>query len=94
MEHIHHIRYEYYEKEKSVREIAKSTGHDRGTVKKYVDQEDFNLPNPVKRIRKSKTDKYRDQVREWLTAEENAPVKQCSFSIITPVFLCFITPAP
>ncbi len=76
MEHIYHIRYEYFEKDKSIREISRTTGHARETVAKYVEQEDFSLPQPVKRKRRSKTDQYRDQVREWLMADETAPRKQ------------------
>ncbi|HPJ21331.1 MAG TPA: IS21 family transposase [Clostridia bacterium] len=76
MEHVYHIRYEYYENEKSIREIARLTGHDRETVAKYISKENFNLPKPIKCKRKSKTDKYRDQVREWLIADEKAPRKQ------------------
>lgn len=76
MEHIYHIRYEHFEKGKSVREIAKSTGHDRETIKKYITQENFSLAEPIKRKRKSKTDKYRKQVRDWLVSDLNAPSKQ------------------
>ncbi len=47
MEHVYHIRYEYYDNGKSEREIARSTGHDRETVKKYISQENFNLPEPT-----------------------------------------------
>jgi transposase len=76
MKHVYHIRYEYYENGKSEREIARSTGHDRETVKKYISQENFSLPKPVKYKRKSKTDKYREKVKEWLIADEKAPRKQ------------------
>lgn len=76
MEHIYHIRYEYFEKGKSIREIAKSTGHDRETIKKYLEQEDFSLPKPVVRKRISKTDPFRDKVRGWLESDEHAPRKQ------------------
>lgn len=76
MEHVYHIRYEYYDNGKSEREISRSTGHSRDTVSKYINQENFSLPKPVKHKRKSKTDKYRDQTREWLKADEKAPRKQ------------------
>lgn len=76
MEHIYHIRYEYFEKGKSIHQLAKETGHDRKTIKKYLNQEDFNLPNPVRRTRTSKTDPYRDQIRLWLLSDQKAPRKQ------------------
>ena len=76
MEHIYHIRYEHFEKGKSIREISRSTGHDRETVKKIIDKENFNLPKPLCRKRKSKTDQYREQVLNWLEADLSAPKKQ------------------
>ena len=76
MEHIYHIRYEFNEKGKSLRQISRETGHDRQTVKKFVEQEDFNKPDPMKRRRSSKTDQYRDRVRGWLINDQTAPRKQ------------------
>ena len=76
MEHIYHIRYEFNEKGKSIRQISRETGHDRQTVKKFVDQEDFSKPDPIKRSRSSKTDQYRDQVLQWLIDDQTAPRKQ------------------
>jgi len=60
MEHIYHIRYERKVNGKSLRAIARETGHDVKTVKKYSDKEDFSPEQPMKRGRKSKTDKYRE----------------------------------
>lgn len=65
-----------YSKGKSIHQVAKETGHDRKTIKKYLNQEDFNLPNPVRRTRTSKTDPYRDQIRLWLLSDQKAPRKQ------------------
>lgn len=76
MEHIHHIRYEFNVTGKSIRQIARETGHDRQTVKKIVEQEDFSKPDPIKRIRSKKTDQYRDQVHRWLIEDQSAPRKQ------------------
>jgi transposase len=76
MEHIYHIRYEHFEKGKSIRDISRSTGHDRETVKKIIDKENFNLPKPLCRKRKSKTDQYRKQVVNWLESDLSAPKKQ------------------
>ena len=73
MEHIYHIRYEHNEKGKSIRQIARETGHDRETVKRHIDQEDFCMPMRVKKKRRSITDAYRDQVIEWLLGDEKAP---------------------
>lgn len=61
---------------KSIREIAKETGNDFKTVKKYVEMEDFNAKPPVKQTRNSKTNMYEESVRQWLAADLTAPRKQ------------------
>lgn len=76
MEHVYHIRYEHRVKGKSLRSIARETGHDIKTVRKYSNIEDFSPEKPVKRRRKSKTDKYRETVKKWLIEDETAPRKQ------------------
>ncbi|MFA5536814.1 MAG: IS21 family transposase [Bacillota bacterium] len=76
MEHIYHIRYEHKVNGKSLRVIARETGHDVKTIKKYSDKENFSPEKPMKRGRKSKTDKYRETVKKWLIGDETAPRKQ------------------
>ena len=76
MEHIYHIRYEHKVNGKSLRAIARETGHDVKTIKKYADKENFSPEKPMKRGRKSKTDKYRETVKKWLIGDETAPRKQ------------------
>ena len=61
---------------KSMRQIAKETGSDFKTVKKYLDMKDFNEAPPAKQTRSSKTDQYEEIVREWLEADLTAPRKQ------------------
>ena len=76
MEHIYHIRYQFNIKGKSIRAISKETGHDRETVKKFIEQENFSIPTPIKRTRTSKTTVYRNLVRQWLIDDQKAPRKQ------------------
>lgn len=76
MEHIYHIRYEHRVNGKSLRTISRETGHDVKTVRKYSNKEDFSPEKPVKRRRKSKSDKYRETVKKWLIDDETAPRKQ------------------
>ena len=72
MEHIYHIRYEYFEKDKSIREISRTTGHARETIAKYVEQEDFSLPKPVKHCqRRDETDQVRRDIIDRLSADRN-----------------------
>ena len=46
MDQIHHIRQLFYEQGKNISEITQETGLSWKTVRKYVDQTDFNQPEP------------------------------------------------
>ena len=45
MDQVHLIRLYYYGQSKSLAEISRIMGLDWRTVRKYVDQEDFNPPS-------------------------------------------------
>lgn len=77
MEQIYNIRKMYYEEGMSQRTIAALLKMDRATVAKYIKVDDFNVPLPTRQRRKGKADRYRDQVREWLRLDQEAPRKQC-----------------
>jgi transposase len=69
MAQINSIRQLFFEKGLGYAEIARVTGFDVKTVKKYVHMEDFNQPLPKPRqIRGSKLDKYKEQIDEWMVA--------------------------
>lgn len=76
VEQIYNIRKMHNLKKWSIRKIAKITGHDRGTIKKYVEKTNFNIEPPVKQTRKRKTDAYREEVKQWLIDDEKRPRKQ------------------
>jgi len=76
VEQIYDIREMYFKEGKSMREISRLSGYDRETVKRYVEQEDFSVEVPIRQRRSSKTDAYREQVRQWLIDDETAPSKQ------------------
>lgn len=76
MEHIYHIRYEYYELGKSIRQIARETGHNRRTITQYLEKKDFNCPLPVKRHRSCRSDAYHETITRWLKEDMDAPKKQ------------------
>ncbi|MDN0044620.1 hypothetical protein [Mediterraneibacter glycyrrhizinilyticus] len=48
MDKVHSIKQPFYEQGKSVSAIAAETGHDRKTIRKYLDMTDFNTPEPKK----------------------------------------------
>ena len=76
MEHIYHIRCESKTKGESLRQIARDTGHNFRTVKKYAEAEDFSEAMPVKQVRPRKRDAYKDIVKLWLKEDLEAPKKQ------------------
>ena len=76
MEQIYHIRFEHNEKGKSLRRIAKETGFNFRTVKKYVEMEDFNINKKVIHTRKGKLDPYKETIDKWLTEDLKARPKQ------------------
>ena len=72
----YHIKYQSFHKGQSLRSIAKDTGHDFRTVKKYAEQTDFNLKTKPKKGRPSKLDPVKPIINKWLTEDMNRPVKQ------------------
>lgn len=76
MDRIYRIRYLNKFEGKSLRNIAKITGHDFETVKKYAEKDNFNLEPKIKQQRQGKLAPYEDLVREWLRKDIDAPHKQ------------------
>lgn len=79
MDQIHTIRQMYYEQDLNLSQISEKLGLDWKTVRKYVDKEDFNLPEPSKTALKkhtSKLDKYKETIDKWILDDKKAPRKQ------------------
>jgi transposase len=77
MAKINSIREMFFEKGKSYADIAKATGHDVKTVKKYIFKDDFNPELPeVKKRRSSKLDQYKATIDQWLEADKLEHRKQ------------------
>ncbi len=76
MNQVYRIRYLRKFEGKSLRNIAKITGHDFETVKKYAEKDNFNLEPKVKQKRQGKLAPYEDIVSEWLRKDIGAPHKQ------------------
>ena len=77
MAQVNCIREMFFEKGMSYADIARTTGHDVKTVKKYIHMEDFNRPpqKPTEN-RGSKLDKYKSNVDSWLEADKQERKKQ------------------
>jgi transposase len=79
MDKVHFIRQLYYEQGKDIPAIIAETGHDRKTITKYLDQTDFNPPEPkIEDPEKMcpKLDTYKSLIDSWLMDDRKAPRKQ------------------
>ena len=76
MDQIHDIKYLNKYKGLSLRGIAKETGHDFATIKKYLEKDDFNLVLRPIRNRKGKLDPFKGTIDEWLRKDLEAKPKQ------------------
>ena len=61
---------------RSVSEIARITGHDRKTVRKFLDEADFSPKPPVKATRPSKLDAYKPEIDRMLEEDRHVWRKQ------------------
>lgn len=68
MTSIDDIRERYFEKGQNISEISRETGHDRKTIRIFLDQKNFSEEEPKKEAKegKSKLDKYKPVIDEWL----------------------------
>jgi len=76
MAQVNSIREMYFEKGLNFAEIARATGFDVKTVKKYIQMEDFNVPTPEPKQRVSKLDKYKQDIDNWLEKDKQERKKQ------------------
>jgi transposase len=76
MDQVNFIRKLEEYKGLSLREIARVTGHDFRTVKKYIDKENWNNSVEAKKRKKSQLDEFKPLIDKWLTDDLNAKRKQ------------------
>jgi transposase len=79
MDQIHDIRFRFYEKGENISQIAETLHMDWRTVRKYIDQTDFNEPAPKPAVDKKfcpKLEPYKALIDEWLLNDKAAPRKQ------------------
>jgi len=72
---VYHTKQLRERENKSLREIARETGHDFRTVKKYAEQEDFKERKAVQKKR-SKQDPYKATIDKWLEEDRLMKAKQ------------------
>lgn len=66
MTKINYIRKMFFEKSINYAEIARTTGFDVKTVKKYIFQENFNKVFKPKPMCCSKLDPLKEAINQWL----------------------------
>ena len=75
MSQINDIR-EAYAIVGKVAAVAREFNVDEKTVRKYIKQEDFSPRKPIPEERESRLDPYKEQIREWMDADNNIWYKQ------------------
>lgn len=72
------IRKQYFEEGRTVAEISRLTGHDRKTVSKYIEQEDWNetVPDVTQRDLYPKLEPFKREIDQWLLDDRRARRKQ------------------
>lgn len=80
MDTINSIREDYYSKGKSIKQIADETGHDRKTIRKYINKDDFSETSPKPRSPEDycppKLLPYKEIIDGWLIKDKEAKRKQ------------------
>ena len=78
MTQIKDIRKMYFEEGKNISQIARETGHDRKTIRGYLNKDDWNTEPP--KIKKGafypKLDPYKPDIDTWLNEDKKARRKQ------------------
>lgn len=77
MTQAHDIRKMYFEKGKNISEIARETGHDRKTIRYYLEKEDWNdEPRAEREAVYPKLDSFKPKIDDWLEEDKKAKRKQ------------------
>ena len=71
------IRKLYFEQGNNISQVAKATGNDRKTIRKYLEVDDWSpKPEAVKPKKKSKLDPFKSTIDEWLEEDKKFNRKQ------------------
>jgi len=79
MTQIHHIRKMYFEEGASISKIAETTGHDRKTIRKYLEKENWNqdMPETLPEAPSFPSlEPFKNTIHQWLTEDKRARLKQ------------------
>lgn len=76
MDDINLIRFLYEKKGGNYAEIAKETDFDVRTIKKYIEQDDWNVKPQIRKPKDSKLDPFKEVIDSWLLEDKNNRRKQ------------------
>lgn len=79
MTQVHDIRKLFFEEGKNISEIARCTGHDRKTIRAYLEKENWNIEVPVVSQNEPnfpKLEPFKAIIDEWLLEDKKARRKQ------------------
>jgi len=78
MTEVNNIRKAFFEKGENITSISREFTRDRKTVRKYINQEDFNEEPPSSESKpgRSKLDPYKEEINSWLKEDMKARKKQ------------------
>ena len=75
MTETHDIRTKYYDEGKNITLVARETGFDRKTVRKYINRKDWNQKAPVS-DKPSILDPFKPLIDQWLENDKQQRRKQ------------------
>lgn len=78
MTQIKNIRKMYFEEGKNISQISRETGHDRKTIREYLNKEDWNVrpPKVRKKATYPKLEPFKPDIDAWLEEDKQARRKQ------------------
>ncbi|NLK38177.1 MAG: IS21 family transposase [Epulopiscium sp.] len=78
MTQVNDIRKMYFEEGKNISQIARETGNDRKTIRKYLEKDDWNKELPIvkKKATFPKLEPYKSEIDTWLVEDKRIKRKQ------------------
>ena len=70
------IRDMFFYEGNNITEIANDSGYDRKTIRKYINQDDWNEQNEVSPVKPSILDPYKSEIDQWIHDDKDMRAKQ------------------
>ncbi len=76
MTNANNIRDMFFYEGSNITEIAKDSGYDRKTIRKYINRDDWNEQNEVSLVKPSILDPYKSEIDQWIQDDKDMRAKQ------------------